>query len=92
MYSFNAEFCKQNSVLFCLPRPPEAVVFTAFKNPHRLYEKTSCFAVISQAFFSQPMPCGEALFGITRASSHSSHLIHSPYHFIFIKIEQLNKV
>ena len=22
MYSFNAEFCKQNSVLFCLPRPP----------------------------------------------------------------------
>ena len=45
------EFCKQNSVLFCLPRPPEAVVFTAFKNPHRLYEKTSCFAVIFSRFF-----------------------------------------
>ena len=43
MYSFNAEFC--------LPRPPEAVVFTAFKNPHRLYEKTSCFAVIFSKFF-----------------------------------------
>ena len=45
------EFCKQNSVLFCLPLPPEAVVFTAFKNPHRLYEKTSCFAVIFSRFF-----------------------------------------
>ena len=52
------EFCKQNSVLFCLPRPPEAVVFTAFKNPHRLYEKTSCFTVISQEFFHSWCPAG----------------------------------
>ena len=47
--------------------PSMAVVFTAFKNPHRLYEKTSCFAVISQDFFSQLMPCdGMLIYGILK--------------------------